>query len=212
MHPAKTFFALLSVALLLAASDARAAFTYSVAPATTTTMFGVGGTSSTYTVTSAFVAPTTSSVLSGSQGINLVQTTQTSSHVGVSPFNPPTNSDAATIPVSLVVTINNTTDGSGTITVAGNINVTRSDTQGAFSTFSLTSILPSSLTLGNFVYTLSSPTYIAPTISAGGNAGGGLSIFITEASAVPEPTAVVMLGTGLVGAIGLGLRRRVKKS
>jgi len=201
----KSLFAALSVALLLAASDARAAFTYSVSPATITTTFGTGSTS-TYTVSAAFPTPTTSSVLAGPQIINLVQTTQFTTRT-------PPATDTTSFPISLVVTINNTTDGSGSFTVAGTIGVQRSDTGGGVSSFTLTSILPTSLTLGGFTYTLAAPTYTAPTINAT-TANGGISISITETSVpgVPEPASLVMMGTSALALGGLAVIRRRRQS
>jgi len=95
--------------------------------------------------------------------------------------------------------------GSGNVTIFGTINVTRSDTAGANSNFVLTNILPASLPLGPFVYSLGAITYTAPTIGGGGNANGGISILINE---IPEPTSVVLMGLGVVGLGGLGVYRR----
>src|SRR4051794_3507615 len=103
MTKTKSFFAVLSVALLLAASDARAAFTYSVAVttpaggttaalATNTTTFG----QSNY----AIVGQTSPSSLSGDQNINLVQAFQGSSRT--------VGTDTTTInPVTLAVSVTN---------------------------------------------------------------------------------------------------------
>jgi len=209
MIRARSLFAVLSVALLLAASDARASFQYSVVVTPTPVVFGAGNTS-TYTSTPSFTSGSPSGTLTGTQTINLVQTTQTSTRVGTFPFGAG-QTDQTTIPVSLTVAINNTADGSGSFTVAGNINVTRSDTLGANSNFVLTSILPTSITLGNFVYTLSGPTYTAPTISGGAGANGGISILITEL-AVPEPASLVMMGTSVLALGGLTVIRRRRQS
>jgi len=195
MIRSKSLFAALSLAVLLATAEAKANFTYSVAPATSTTNFG----SSTYTITPGFPTPTVSPVLGGTQIINLVQTSQTS--------NRTSGTDTTVIPVSIATTINSVGDGSGTITLTGNISVTRSDTTGAASTFALTSILPASITLGAFTYQMSAPTYTAPTINST-TANGGISITVTETPTIPEPASLVMMGTSVLALGGLAIVRR----
>jgi len=210
MIRARSLFAVLSVALLLAASDARASFNYSVVVTPTPVVFGAGNTS-TYTSTPSFTSGSPSGTLTGTQTINIVQTTQTSTRVGTAPFGAG-QTDQTTIPnYQAVVTINNLNGGgSANITVLGTLNITRSDTLGANSNYVLTSILPTSITLGQFTYSLSNPTYTAPTIAAGGNAGGGMSILITEAPVpgVPEPASLVMMGTSVLALGGLSVLRR----
>jgi hypothetical protein len=189
-----------SLTLLAAcAPAAHASFTYSVAPVTISTNFGAG---SNLTVTAAFNGAA-SSVLSGDQIINLAQITQNSTTV-------PPATDAAVIPLSLTVSIFNQNGfGAGNFAFSGNINVTRSDTGGAISTFSLTSIVPPSLALGQYTYALSGPTYTAPTIGAAGNGNGGLSINISEAlQTVPEPGSLALMGISLGSAFAFGLRRK----
>jgi hypothetical protein len=199
----KSIVTALSIALLLAASDARASFTYSVTATPLTQPFG---TSSVYTITPSFPPPATSTPLSGTQLINLVQTSQTTGTV--------IGTDTTTIPVSITTTINNLNGGgSGNIVVAGNINVTRSDVFGAISSFTLTSILPASITLDGFTYALSAPTYTAPTVQGGANSNGGISIMISEtANAVPEPASMVMLGTSILAIGGISALRRRRQA
>jgi len=222
----RSFFAVLSVALLLAASDARAAFTYSVAvttspggpapaqPATTggTTAAGVFNNTTFGSSTYFILGQTSPGTLTGSQGINLVQTSQTSNRVGSPNFNtPPTNTDGTNFNVSMAVLITNQPSGaSGTITLSGLLTVTRSDTLGASSTFTNTSISPASITLGGVVYTLSGPIYTFPTIGTT-PANGGISIQITE-GVVPEPASLVMMGTSVLALGGLTVLRRRRQS
>jgi PEP-CTERM motif len=191
--------AIACMAVVLAlAFPAQASFTYAVAPATTSTNFGAG---SNLTVT-AYNGGATSAVLNGMQGINLAQINQSSTTVA------PTDTALSGIPLApLVVTINNQNGGgSGTFTVNGRIIVTRSDTGGAESTFTAGSITPASLILGSWTYTLSTPTYAAPTVGAGGNGNGSLSYLITE-SVVPEPASMALMGIGLVVVAGSGIRK-----
>jgi hypothetical protein len=78
-----------------------------------------------------------------------------------------------------------------------------------------------SFTLGNggtVIFTLPTPTTsitVSKDINANGGSsvGGGASYSSVSnlvVTTVPEPASVVMLGCGLVGAIGLGLRRTKK--
>ena len=86
----------------------------------------------------------------------------------------------------------------------GSIVITRSDVGGAISTFSPGTISPPTLTLGSFLYSLSTPSYSAPTIGAGAAGNGGLSYLLTE-TPVPEPTALAAIG--LAGVAMLKRRR-----
>ena len=195
----RTVLAAAAVLAAGAVGDARAGYTYMVAPVTTSTNFGTG---SNLTVT-AFNNGAVSGILSGDQTLNLAQITQTSTTVSPS-------TDTGSIPLApLLVTINNVNGGgSGAFTINGTFNITRSDTTGASSTFIPGSISPVSLSLDGFVYTLSSPTYSPPTIQSGVSGNGSLGISITERAAVPEPTSIVLAGMGFATLGVIAYRRR----
>jgi len=183
----------LAAVLGFAGQSASAAFTYSLSP----TSINVGFSNSSLSI-AAYNGGITSPTLSGTQIINLAQITQTSATV-------PPATDSAIIPFTFSININNLNGGgSAPFTLTGNINVTRSDTQGAISTFSLTSILPPVITLDSRQYSISSFSYAAPTIQAGLSGSGALSAVITE-TVIPEPASLMVLG---LGATALMARRR----
>src|SRR5258708_12184525 len=80
----RTFFATMALVSSCVVGDARASFTYSVAPVTTSTNFGAG---SNLTVT-AFGNGAASGVMTGSSGINVGQITQTSTTVAPATATP----------------------------------------------------------------------------------------------------------------------------
>jgi len=195
MMKMRTVLATLVLVSAYAAGEARASFTYSVAPATTSYNFG----GSTLTV-GAFNGGAVSPLLSGTQGINVAQISQSSTTAP-----PATDAGSFALP-PLVVTINNQNGGgTGTFTVNGTIVVTRSDTAGAASTFTPGSITPATLTLGIYLYTLSAPSYSQPTIGSGGNGNGALGYTLTETQIIPEPSSMLL---GLLGLPALVVFRR----
>ena len=76
-----------------------------------------------------------------------------------------------------------------------------------------------SLVSGQVTFTLPTPTtvlIISKDINAnGGSSTGGIASYsdvrnLINTGVIPEPASVVMLGAGLMGVLGLGLRRTKK--
>jgi len=197
--------AALAGAFMLATSSAQAGFNYSTAPTPAAQPFGASSTFQLSGVTNLTTgsAPTF---------INIANVIMLSSTV-----SPPAATDTAVIPISIPVTITNVpspgTAASGTITVTGTITITRSDTGGELSAYTPTggSFTNNALNIGGVVYTLSGVSYTPPTIN-NLNGDGNISVRIDAVvpSGIPEPSSVILLGSGLAGLVGFRLRRNKK--
>jgi len=141
-------------------------------------------------------------------------------NVGIVPTTP-NPGDTFSVTYTDVVTITNPSPGgaTGTFTVTGTLSATNVALTGGLFSGTTQNVYsaptsPVTISVGGATFTLvvsGTPNvgYATPTIGqpVGGAASGSLSASLVS-SAIPEPASVIMVGLGLVGVAGFGLRRR----
>jgi len=115
--------------------------------------------------------------------------------------------DSSTFSFTDTITVTNpsTTGSTGFFSQSASYTLSVSGGGGS-ATGSPTGLTPPSITVNGNVFNISNPQVTSAT--ANNTNPGAVSSQIT---AIPEPTSVVMLGIGLVGVVGVGLRRRKRQ-
>jgi hypothetical protein len=193
------FGALVACALLAASVDARAGYSFTTGTVTANPLT-IGG-----TVTDTFTSLNSSSPTDQAANYNFVT---------INYSNLTTTPTSGTQTLSWVETLVSTTTGAtGTFSIVGTLSVVNATNSGVpagnFVNFSIT---PFGAGTGGFQ--LGFTGYNAGTFStSAGTATANLAFNVfppTAPSTVPEPASVAILGAGLIGVLGLGLRCRKK--